>query len=89
MTRRKQSLHDTARLDRGLYRLQLLTKLLMELESQSRIDRIELITLAEWLSEIAHDIQAGQTALVREQNDLYAQLARAREPRREFTVVPS
>lgn len=93
MTRRTRRLGETARLERGLYRLDLLTKLLDGFNESGThtLEQWDLLTLTDLLQDIVIDIQAGQAACVREHNDLHSRLeqAEANAARRALTVVPS
>lgn len=64
---------DTWRLERGLSRLQLLTKLAWGFVSDStnKLDQSELMVLLEDLDDIAADLQAGQSAMAEEINKLH------------------
>jgi hypothetical protein len=64
---------DDQRLDRGLGRLQLLTKLASGFVSDSanKLDQSELMVLLEALDDIATDLQAGQLAMAARIDELY------------------
>jgi hypothetical protein len=64
---------DDQRLDKGLGRLQLLTKLAWGFVSDStnKLDRSEFMVFLEDLDDIAADLQAGQLAIAARIDDLH------------------